>query len=240
MSKTSLLYLVAFVVLLLGACGEENAAPGSAENLEATVLYDEDFDDGTSCFAPAQDPVANVGIENGELIMSLAESRRIYWTLCDGIEFSDFDLEFDLYAESTGAGFHFIGLMFRQGPREGVAEAQYYIVRIGMDEGEPPLSCVGLASESSFEAITEGRSASSYIGFPCWLEIAEPFESGRWQRVRISADGPQIHYAVNGVSIATINDGRLEKGRLGLLIGTHDAAGARFKIDNLLVTELAD
>ena len=135
----------------------------------------------------------------------------------------------DVHDDTCDEGFHFLGLQFRGEP---IADQQHYLVRFGLGGASSPDSCDALASDSSFENITESPIADS-----CWVELPEAFQSGQWNHFEITANGPVITYMVNDIFVASLNDPRLTEGIFALLAGTNSADSARIKIDNIRIKQ---
>jgi hypothetical protein len=251
MKKLSFLPFTALIILAitLSACGggesvqpaaeAEQQAPtpeeaAAAEESDDSALYAEDFEDGTSCFEPAQLQNASLGLENGELIIDVTSSGELIWSTCEEVQLSDFSIELDIYDDTTAAGFHYFGLLFRSEPAAD-GSLNWYEVHFGLGEGFSPAFCSGLATETTFESFTESIYDDS-----CWVDLPERIEAGQWNHFEISANGPVLTYSVNGTFIAALNDPRIEQGNFGLLAGTFDGEASRIKFDNIRITTLTE
>ena len=232
MSKAHSSIILLVCALLLAACaGGESLPPATEKTSDAFVLYAENFDDGQSCFDPETLAFASLSIEDGELIIDMTDSAKLFWSTCEEVMLDNFAFEMDVYDDTSAEGFHFFGLQFRKDPAED-GSAQYYLVRLGLGGGSSPASCAGMASDSAWIAnLTESPSDDS-----CWVDLPEGIEPGQWNHVEITANGPVITYKVNDVFVASVTDPRLTEGTIALLAGTHAGDSARVKIDNVRIT----
>lgn len=236
MTKVHLSIILPVCALLLAACaGGASPPPATQEVSDASVLYAENFDDGESCFDPEELAFAALSIEEGELIMEVTDSGKLFWSTCEEVLLDNFTFEMDVYDDTSAGGFHFFGLQFRKDPVEGGSN-QYYLVRFGLGEGPSTASCAGLASDSAWIA----NLTASPSGDSCWVDLPERIEPGQWNHFEITADGPVLTYKVNDVFVASVDDPRLTQGTIALFAGTHSGDSARFKIDNISITELGD
>ena len=236
MTKGHASIILPVCALLLIACAGGESPPVATEKVsDVSVLYAENFDDGESCFDPEVLAFAALSIENGELIMEVTDSGKLFWSTCEEVMLDNFTFEMDVYDDTSAEGFHFFGLQFRKDPVEG-GSAQYYLVRFGLAEGSSPASCAGMATDSAWIAnLTESPSDDS-----CWVDLPERIEPGQWNHFEITANGPVLTYKVNDVFVASVDDPRLAQGTIALLAGTHSGDSARVKIDNIRITTLEE
>lgn len=201
----------------------------------ASLPFVENFDDEETCFNRDVASFGVLEIENGEFIIEVNDRNKLVWSTCEGMLLDDFTIEMDVYDETGGEDFRFFGVQFRKGPADGGSD-QYYLVRFGLGGGEPPASCAGLASDSSWiDNLTQSPSGDS-----CWVELSDSIQPGEWNHVEITASGPEITYKVNDEPVTGVNDARLTRGVIALFAGTHDEDSARFKIDNIRITAPAE
>jgi hypothetical protein len=235
-SLSLLLFLWLVGVLLLAACAGDESPPTNAEKAnDATVLYTENFDDGESCFDPNMADFAGLSLENGELIIEIKESSKFAWSPCADVVLDNFTFEMDVYDDTSVEGFRFFGVQLRKEPGEGSSK-QYYLIRFGLGEDPTPAACAALATDNTWIAnLTESPSDDS-----CWLDLPEPIQPGEWNHFEITANGPELTFAVNDIFVASVNDSRLSQGTIALFAGTHEADSARVKIDNIRVTALEE
>ena len=245
----SSIILFVYTFLLIACAGVEEPAaestvdaptpfveePTAESTDDASLLFVENFDSEETCFNREIVPYDVLEIENGEFIMGVNESAGLIWSTCEGLELDNFTFEMDVYDETSGEGFHFFGLQFRKGPVDGGSN-QYYLVRFGLGGGDSPASCAGIASDNSWiDNLTESPSGDS-----CWVDLPELIQPGEWNHIEITANGSEITYKVNDISVTSVNDTRLTRGTIALFAGTHDEDSARIKIDNIRITAPTD
>lgn len=232
MNSLSKIAFLSLLLILLAACagGED---PGSGADLAALPIT-ESFDDAGSCFNLDSGDASNLRIESGELVLELNNDFGLEWSTCEDVQLENFTLELDVYDDSNSDSFHFFGVQFRRSPQDG-GGFQNYVARIGLGEGGPS-ACIGLASNSSWIS----DLTHSPDGDTCWIEMNAPFHAGDWNTFAVTVDGPEIRLALNGVEVASASDDRLEAGVFAILLGTHEAETARFRVDNVRVSSVGE
>lgn len=230
------IYLV--TILLLSACaGKEQPTSVTETESDATVLYEDNFEDGESCFNLEVSPdVGVLSIERGEFTMGVNRSRALVYATCEGLVLDNFRLDMDVIDDTSDSGFRFYGLQFRKQSSEGPADVanSHYLFRLGQEKGTTPASCAGLATNRNWlEDLTESPDGDS-----CWVDLSESIPAGQWVHHTITADGPELTYAVNDVVVARVSDSRLSQGAIALFVGAHEAENVRVRIDNFRITAL--
>ena len=223
---------VSLLLILLTACaGGEDPDPGADI---AALPFTESFEDADSCFNLNSGDTSDLRIENGELVMALNTDFGLEWSTCQDLQLDNFTLKLDVYDDSASDDFYFFGVQFRRTPQDG-GGFQNYVARIGLG-GDGPSACLGLASNNSWVSdLTQSPSGDS-----CWIEMDAPFHAGEWNHFELTANGPEIRLALNGVEVASASDDRLTWGAFAILLGTHEADAAGFRVDNVRVSGPAE
>ena len=181
------------------------------------TLYEERFDDGTTCFrTKSLEEGVEIGIEDERYILQL-EGDKGFSTNCHG-GFDNFVMDFEVQMVA-GDRHSIFGLTYRT-----YLESAYTIYFTGANE----------ICWDYYDAETNvfRNLVGCWAKLPHFIDIREPL------RIRLIAAKEDMAIVINDALIAIVADGSNDYGRFGFYVGNKSPAQTRILIDNILIREI--
>lgn len=183
------------------------------------VLLRDRFGDPGSGWSSESSEVLDRGYQDGEYFIEVYEPNWLAWTH-PGERFQDVSIEVDAQLVSDLSEGHF-GLLCRY----RVPGNFYYFAVTG--DGYYAILRV---EDGVSEVLTgEGFLPSSAVGADEGVT-----------HLRVVCQGEQLAFYVNGEEVATVTDDALQRGDVGLGVGSGPDGSIRVHFDNLIVSEPAE
>jgi hypothetical protein len=194
--------------------------PAGIPGVDPNLLYQEDFEDGTTTLALDDDEDTTSEIRDGEYFFEGTDTETVFWTTLedpDHPSFTDTTIDVDT---------RFVG-----GPEDGSYGVicrqsgmwKFYLFEIAptgdyaISKATGPVSGIeSLIDWERHDAIETGTGAENHLTVTC--------------------AGDTLTLAINGREVASIEDGEYESGDVGLAVATEEEGGVRVAFDNLRVT----
>lgn len=219
MGRSTLLAILALLVLLLmSACATESAESPPAANDE-DLLYGDDFSaERAGPWLIEADEFGSTTFQDGRLTIDVSQANSLQYSALQEPSLADFDLTIDaqLLEGDRGATY---GVLFRMaGPEEFyrfelTGDGRYIVERRDLD--------------GSWNRLTQGWQESPAI-IP---------GQGAVNRIRVRAAGPEMAFFVNGELLQELQDSRYPAGQLALDAGTFGSQRTIVAFDNLAVRQ---
>ena len=221
MSRLLRLSAVAFLLLLLGACGGRPIIPTSGGDEAGTG----DGGDVREAFVPGetgnwlleQDEVGSSAIVNEELIITIAAPNTIQYAALDGMTFGDLALEVDV-AQRSGPADSSYGVLFRMQD-----DQQFYRFDI---------------TGNGLYVIERRNSDGTWTRLvPDWTPTTALNQGlNVVNRLKVIAAGPDLTFYANDVLLTQLSDPTFGSGGIAFDAGTFGGGNLQVSFDNLAVT----
>ncbi|MBI2334002.1 MAG: hypothetical protein HYU84_17900 [Chloroflexi bacterium] len=190
-------------------------SPTPVPTLSSNVLF-EDGEFTNSCVTGGTDSVDRF-VENGQFMISVADTSIVAWAECTTDQFDDFVLEVDA-SQVSGPDNNIYGVLFRYDTDVNefyvfaISGDGYYVLAVdGPDRSDPEMLMEWTPSPS----INLGNATN---------------------HIKVEAIGSRIAFYVNDQYLGEAQDSRLATGVVGFFVGTIDNGGIQIGYDNLKIT----
>lgn len=220
MSKTTrLLCLIIFLVTATSACSSvqlPKLAPSGPTATVSKVLFQDDFSTRTGGWVTLNEDGKVIDYEGYRFHIVVGGSNVDYWST-PGLSFSDTQIEVDA-AKNGGPDDNDYGILCRYQDENNfygllISSDGYYGIS-KMKDGEHTI--IGTDGMKFSEAIRKGADLN---------------------HIQADCVGNTLRLAVNGKTLAEVQDNDFSKGDIGLVAGTFDTPGTDVFFDNLVVAK---
>lgn len=209
------------LALLLIACGGGEALDSAAMAGPAadpnTLFYDSFAPGQTGGWVLERDELGQTAVSNEQLVITVNEPNTLQYSALDTELFDNFEMTVDL-RQLQGSPTSSFGVLFRM-----VSPEQFYRFEITGD---------------GFYMIERRDNGGQWTRFvPDWT-AAPAINQGLnvSNQLQITAVGPTMRFAVNGILLQEISDTTYSLGRIGLDAGTFGQTGLQVAFDNVRVS----
>ena len=183
------------------------------------VLMEDDFSSPRNAWLSEVTEQAEKGYEDGEFHITVYQPEYSTWSYPDPPrDFADFALEVDARRVSGPMSNEF-GVLVRYQP----ATDEFYLFAI--------------SSDGSYAV--EKYQANEWQKLVDWTESAAILQGETVNRLRVTGQGDNMRFFVNGEPLTQVTDAAFRSGSVGLFASTGDKGGVAVAFDNLRVRSLS-
>lgn len=213
---TWFLFLVLLAIMMLSACADAAGELPSRMD-DGELLYDDQFSpDEYGPWLLESDEYGSTAIQDGRLVIDVAQPDSMQYSTLEEPEFSDFDLRVETQLVEGGRDATY-GLLFRMASPE-----QFYRFEV---TGDGRYVVERRDPGSNWERLVQGWQRSPAI-------MSGPGAVNSW---RVTANGPALAFYANDDLLAEVQDSAYIGGKIALDAGTFGAHRTIVAFDNLAV-----
>ena len=214
-TKHAILLLVVALVAL-AACADSSGGSTGAKIEDSGLLFGDEFGPENGPWLIEGDEFGSTAIEDGRMLIDVAQANSLQFTTLDEPEFTDFDLSVETQLIDGGREATY-GVLFRMASPEEfyrfemTGDGRYVVERRELD--------------GSWQRLVNGWQKSDVLATG----------TGAINNLRITAVGPVLTFYANDEMLQELQDSRYPAGKIALDAGTFGQQRTVVAFDNLAV-----